>query len=215
MKKTLWQRWTEPKPKAQNGESFKADVGDKLTVTDLTDYVFVVDKVLRTERTIDGEPFAFTDYETVAKLREDGLENLREQYGDTVEGRTVRIRFNQAAGGGQHVLVLELSDEMAYDRGLHDVVLDDTGVFEVELDGVVDRYWRVHDVLGTYVATTADQATGRSYDINYWDYWRNDDRGVLEFLIVELEPGSEPESGYFRIWKGRQYHPDAISRCTT
>jgi hypothetical protein len=195
----------------------RARIGSAVTLDEMAwrDLNFFVLSITEYKRTIGPQEFRFVDYTLVA----------RPLGGDKV---VVRLRLmpvddpEQAAGVTHHVLLLQLEDDLPYDKGLHQVVNDDTMRFQVrEDDKVQAEYTRLNDVRSPYKAelaivrdvnldkhVTRDEIEKRH--VEYWDYWREvpDEAGQprREFLFVEMDG----ENGWFQIWKGSEIDPRRV-----
>jgi hypothetical protein len=195
----------------------RARIGSAVTLDDVEwrDLNFSVQSILEYKRTIGPVEFRFVDYTLVAR---------------PVGGEKVLVRLRlmpvddpeQAAGVTHHVLLLQLEDDLPYDKGLHQVVNDDTMRFQVrEDDKVLAEYTRLNDVRTPYRAAvtivrdvnldkqvTRDEIEKRR--VEYWDYGREipDEAGQprREFLFVEMDG----ENGWFQIWKGREFDPRRV-----
>jgi hypothetical protein len=214
--RTLWEYWTGKKKPVTEERYFnplKAKIGSAVTLNDidLKQYDFFVKEMRQYERTIDGKQFLFTDYVLSAQPLK----------GDAV---LVRLRVNptgQTDGGPTHnLLVLRLFDEMAYDKGFHDVVSDTTKKIEVTDNNVTQTYLRINDVQGPYKATVSVVRAGQdgkvaedaleTAQLEYWDYWREmpDEAGnpMVEFLFVEMDTNS----GWFQLWRGEEINAQRV-----
>ncbi len=217
--KTLWEMLTEKlhgPVESQYYNPLLARIGSSVMIDDLDfrDYNFFVKEVREYRRTIESKQYVFTDYVLLAHPPK----------GDDV---WARLRLNPRpeadAGGLTHdVLLLQLYDEMAYDKGLHDVVTDATKKFEVSENGhLVAEYRRINEVSSSYQATvaivkdankdhTVDQDKVDKVHLEYWDYWRQtpDEAGqpFTEFLFVEMNT----DNGWFQIWRGREIDPQRV-----
>ena len=219
--KTIWEMlverfsWTPTELTVYN--PLKAKVGSAATINTVEwrDYNFFFTEIRAMKRTIGGHEFHSVDYVLLA----------RPIGGDDV---LVRIRLNpvddpdRAAGLSHDVLLLQLYDQLAYDKGFHDVVTDTTGKFEVrQNDQVVEEYWRIGDVKTSHKAQVAilkdvnldKKVTRDEIDrrrIEYWDYWREtQDVGgqpMRQFLFVELDN----QDGWFQIWRGEAIDPNKV-----
>jgi hypothetical protein len=218
--RTLWEMLTDAvqgPAELRYYNPLKARVGASVTIDDLDwkDYTFFIREVREYRRVISGREYPFVDYVLVA----------RPLNADEVR---VRLRLNpvedpDAAGGlTHHALLLHLSDEMAYDEGLHNVVTDTTRKFQVLQDGkVTEEYYRLNDVTDSYKAqvtvlkdadhdnrVTPDEV--ERLEIEYWDYMREvqDEAGqpVTEYLFVEMDRNN----GWFQIWQGREADPQKV-----
>jgi hypothetical protein len=195
----------------------KAKVGSAATINTVEwrDFNFFITEIREMKRTIGGREFLSVDYALLA--RPIGADDV-----------AVRLRLNpvddpkRAAGLSHDVLLLRLYDQLAYDKGFHDVVADTTGKFEVRQDGqIVEEYWRVNDVKTSYQAkvalvkdlnqdkrVTRDEIERRS--LEYWDYWREttDEGGqpMRQFLFVEMDH----KDGWFQIWRGEPIDPNKV-----
>ncbi len=176
---------------------------------------FFVEEIREYRRTISGGEFRFTDY--VLTAREPGKEDVR-----------VRLRLNPVddpdkSGGLSHqALLLWLYDEMAYDKGFHDVVNDTTRRFEVRENGkVTEEYERLHGVTGPYRAVVMDiQDVNHDQRVDpdevakkwldYWDYVRQVSNAagqpVAQYLFVEMDK----EKGWFQLWRGQEINPERV-----
>jgi hypothetical protein len=212
--KTLWEMLLE---KIQGPVEFayynplRAKVGSFVTIDeiDLKDHDFRVEEIREYLRRIGGKKFLFADYVLLARPR--GKDEV-----------TARLRLNPVdnpdrhGGMTHHALYLRLDDEMKYDKDFHNVVTDDTGVFEVLDEGeVTAKFWRINDVLKPYKARVTvirdDDRDGKAEreeletaQVEYWDYWRETDspagNPVKEYLFVEMDA----DTGWFQIWRGHE-----------
>jgi hypothetical protein len=219
--KTLWEMlverfsWTPTELTVYN--PLKAKVGSAATINTVEwrDYNFFITEIREMKRALGRREFLSVDYHLLA--RPIGADDVQ-----------VRLRLNpiddpeRAAGLSHDVLLLQLYDELAYDKGFHDVVADTTGKFEVLEDGkVVEEYWRINNVTTSYQAEVAvvkdlnlDKKVTRDEivrgDLEYWDYWREakDEGGqpVRQFLFVEMDK----DDGWFRIWRGEAIDPNKV-----
>lgn len=217
MGKTLWEM-LKAKAKGpielQITNPLKLKVGTNVRVDsiDLKDLVFSVKRVLEYKRDIGGQSHFFTDYDLLA--RPFGSDEVK-----------LRLRLNPmespdpASGLTHNVVLLRSYEEMAYDKGLHDVLKDTTKLFEVLEDGVcTERYYRINDVQDPYGADVTVLKEGdtdldalEKYSVSYWDYWREttDEAGTKfnQFLFVEMDN----DSGYFWMWRGEETIPENVS----
>ena len=163
--------------------------GFSLAVTAIREYT----------RTLSGRIFKFTDY----------ILNGRNIEGSCL---TLRLRAMPSNNGGVEVMVLYLSDEMAFDEGFLGVLNDDTGEFNITDDKTqqTDNFSRINDIKGSYKADVTElasedpnkPATTAKLQIEYWDYWRETPPAKIhEFVFVE----QNEESGWFQIWRGKSY----------
>jgi hypothetical protein len=220
--KTLWEMlverftWTPTELTVYN--PLKAKVGSAATINTIEwrDFNFFITEIREMKRSIGGREFFTVDYTLLA--RPIGADDVM-----------VRLRLNpvddpdRAAGLSHDVLLLRLYDQIAYDKGFHDVVTDTTGKFEVRQDGVVvEEYWRINDVKTSYQAkvaivkdlnrdkkVTSDEIERRP--LEYWDYWREtkDEGGqpLRQFLFVEMDQ----KDGWFQIWRGEPIDPNKVT----
>jgi hypothetical protein len=191
----------------------RAKVGSAVMVNeiDLKDQNFVVKEIRAYRRQIGGQEFPFVDY--VLLSRPLGGEDL------WLRLRLVpldRTEAERVSGLDHNVLLLRLYDEMAYDKGLHDVVTDKTRRFQVIDEGkVTEEYFRVGDVTDSYkaeVAVLQDTDSDGKVDsdevaqkrVEYWDYSRQTtgEAGLplRQYLFVEMDA----DSGWFQIWRGQE-----------
>ncbi len=218
--KTLWEmllEWLAGPQEFKYYNPLRARVGSPVTLdtVELRDLNFFLREVRAYRRQIEGREFPFADYVLVA----------RQLDGDEV---VCRVRLVPAAGGAgrgedHDVLLLRLYDDRSYDEGLHNVVRDTTGKFEVLEDGhVTEEYWRVNDVLEPYKAEVAvlrdvnEDKTVQADEVErlrleYWDYWREtpDEAGTpsVQYLFVEMDA----DNGWFQLWRGQAIDPRRVT----
>ncbi len=217
--KTLWEMFVEKFQSPMESKVYnplRAKIGSGVMIDDVErrDLNFFVKEIREYRRNIGPKEFTFADYVLLAKPlgKEEVLARLRINPGDD----------SDQTGVPYQVLLLCLSDDLAYDEGLHNVVKEATGKFEVRQDVVVqEEYWRINDVKSPYKAqvsvvqdTDQDKQAEKSevehLKLEYWDYWREvpDAAGqpVNEFLFVEMNQ----ENGWFQIWKGMELDPRRV-----
>lgn len=175
---------------------------------------FVIDRISVYETKIKEKKFYHTDY------------HLK---GVTLDrDRPLRLRLRLIPDDdatnklGSKLQLLHLYDEMEYDQGLYEHVLNGgSGVFDVNYDDdgneleVPRRYWRVEDVLDPWHARVTvlrdadgngkiDESELERFDATYWDYHRDthDVNNVkfVESLTVEMND----KSRYFLFLRGRE-----------
>jgi hypothetical protein len=216
--KTLWEMFKERLHRNGANISFynplDLRVGSMVPLSknkpELTGIDFAVTEIREYNRRIGNQEFRFTDYVLT------GTNTKTFNPDDAVIAR-LRAVPNQV--GSRDVLLLRLSDELAFDQGFLDVVKDTTGIFEVTDDatGEKERYSRINDVRDPYEAAvliltaTNDDGTAppgkvASLRLEYWDYWRDvgigDGRTTKkQFLFVEMNS----DTGWFQIWQGEEY----------
>ncbi len=228
MGKTLWQRWTEKPEKPVEVKFYDplgVKVGGSITINELDyrDYNFFLQEIREYTRPELGEQHSFTDYVLVAR-----------PIGG--EDKTVRIRCfnkpNPADGMPFQPVLLEQYDSLAYDEGLHNVVKDTTGKFQVNDNGKLQaEYYRPtvgsKPLLREYTAKVnvitkllkegvADGGlpSGNSpivkEELEYWDYSRTikdeANQDVEEYVFVEMNK----DNGWFTIWKGVELSPHEV-----
>lgn len=214
MAKTLWEM-LKSKAKGpvelQITNPLKLKIGNCVRVNDidLKEMSFYVKRILEYKRVINGNEYAFTDYDLMA----------RPMGGEDVK---IRLRLNPmenpdvVAGLTHNVVLLKLYTEQGYDEGLHKVVTDTTKLFEVLENGVcTERYYRINDVQDSYKPAVTVVKEGDTdlenlerLHLEYWDYWREikDEAGQKfnQFLFVEMDT----DNGWFQMWRGEEI--DAI-----
>jgi hypothetical protein len=212
--KTLWeilQSKIKGPLELQLNNPLKLKLGTAVHINeiDFRDYTFYVKRIFDYERTINSEIFNFTDYDLLARPL--GGEDVK-----------IRLRLNpmanpdEVAGLTHNVLLLKLYDEIAYDEGLHNVVRDDTGKFEVLMDGTcTERFFRINDVLEPYKAKVTIVSDDKpeefqNISLDYWDYWRDTvneaNQSLVEYLFVEMDDSN----GWFQLWKGFDINAEAV-----
>jgi hypothetical protein len=217
--KTLWQMWTEPKPKPLDFYNpINAKIGSIIIIDDIIDGIdlhkcdFALESIEEFTRTIEGQTFKFTDY----LIRDRGSPEV------------VRVRVNPADPNvsvvPHNVLILRLDDEFAFSDDFLAVVNDTTKKFIVTDDksGASEEYWRINDVSAPYkcsvvaIKTTnadgsVDEKSATRSNCEYWDYWRQtkDEAGqdFNQFVFVH----QNSENGWFQIFKGREIDPQMIT----
>jgi hypothetical protein len=212
--KTLWQMLVEAfssPVEMRYYNPLRAKIGSFLTLEDLDlrDLDFRVKEIREYRRHLGDRDHLFADYVLLA----------RPLGGKEVVGR---LRLNPvenpdpAAGKTHDALFLKLYDEMPYSYQLHNVVRDNTGLFQVIEDGkVTEEFRRINDVRKSYRATVTiiqdlnqdgkvESGEVQTHEVDYWDYWRDTtneaNQAVKEFLFVEMDK----ETNYFQILRGRQ-----------
>ena len=213
--KTLWEMVRDRISNNGSNLSFYNPLDHKIgsfvavNKTEFAGFDFYVREIRENTRRIGHQDFQFVDYVLVG---------VNTKSFDKVEEVTLRLRVMPNAVGSRDALLLQLYDDLAYAQGLHDVVRDTTGKFEVTDDesGQVDLYFRVNDVLDPYetavlvVKATADDGKAISGQVEharleYWDYWRDVDNGASktfkQFLFVEMNL----DTGWFQIWSGEEF----------
>jgi hypothetical protein len=195
----------------------KAKIGASVMVNDLDlkDFNFFVKEIRQYERRIGPNQFFFADYVLLAK---------------PLEGNDVWVRIrltpienpDRASDLTHDVLLLLLTDDLAYNEGLHKVVKDTTRHFQVIEDGKVkEEYTRINDVSSSYRAEVSvirdvnddhrvDPDEVEKIELEYWDYWRETQDAAgqpqKQFLFVEMNT----RTGWMQIWSGREMDPHQI-----
>lgn len=177
---------------------------------------FFVREIREYQANINGEQYKFSDYDLLARPlgKEDVAVRLRVMPEDNPDSLCTH-----------RTIILTLLDEFGYDEGFEEVLLDDTGIFQVDHeDREPDRFWRPGEE-GNYLLDSykfrgkslndkdnsgkVDASEVKSFSIGSWDYSRETDfDGVAaeEFLFVE----KNSDSGWFQIWRGPQLSPEQI-----
>lgn len=219
--KTLWEMLVEAfspgSPEFKFYNPLKARIGNAVMIDtfELRELNFFLQEIRECKRRIHGQEFLFTDYVILA----------RPLGGEDV---LLRLRLNpvddpkRVAGLTHDALLLKLYDQMAYDKGLHDVLNDTTKVFQVLQDGAVqEEYYRLNDVIGPYEAEVnvirdinkdgkIQMSEVEKVHLEYWDYGRElkDEAGqpYHQFLFVEMDTSN----GWFQMWRGETIDPHKV-----
>jgi hypothetical protein len=218
--RTLWEMFTglfdtTADVKFFNPLQAKPGSGFKIDLIDWRDRDFRLHEIREYKRRIEGREFLFADYVLVDRPLHD-------------QPVWVRLRVNPAdpaSSGGltHHALLLRLEEDMAYDKGLHDVVQAETRVFEINHDdgSPTETFTRLNDVSDSYIAQVTvvqDKNADAKIDIKelqrlkveYWDYGRewSDAAGqpTTEYLFVEMNA----DTGWFQIWRGEEVDPHRV-----
>jgi hypothetical protein len=218
--RTLWEMFTDWVGGPQEANYFnplKAQLGRSVTFDDLEwrDRDFKLRQILEYKRVIESREYVFVDYLLTERTIQGVETDMRLRLNPTGEG--------DRGGEELNALMLFLEDEMKYDKGLHDVVRDPTGIFRIEKDGKVEaEFTRLHGLHEPYKATVTiladENADGRvARDevevrrIEYWDFERDaaDAAGQpeKEYVFVEMDA----KDGWFQIWRGRAFNPRKIT----
>jgi hypothetical protein len=170
---------------------------------------FAVQEIREYTRRIGTQEFRFSDY----VLR--GISTKSFEAKDVLIAR-IRVVPNQA--GANDSLLLRVYDEFAFSEDFLGVVKDTAGEFEITDDDSREKFTfnRINNLRESYQAavlvvgeTTPDgkALVGKAspVKIEYWDYWRDADIGggktAKEFVFVEMNS----DTGWFQIWRGREY----------
>jgi hypothetical protein len=209
--RTIWEMLTQgesvrpeaPKPQIYNPLAAKA--GSLITVHTAEfatqQQPLTVETVSEVRRSIGSQTFYFSDY--------------------PLAGAPKKLKLRVSAPSGMkavpdHVVVLHLHDEMAYDKAkeinFEGVLNNDAGDFRIDdEDGTPPAdYLRINDVRRPYEATVLN-LDGSTRQVTYWDYWRTtkDEAGneVTEFLFVERDD----DNGWFQLWRGTDVPPEVVT----
>lgn len=174
-----------------------------LNTVDLSGYNFVVQSI--NEYTANG--LKFVDYLLIARpLIEDPI--------------TVKLRVNP---NDEHLDILVLRSDTAepYNKGLHNVLRENTGMFEIGEGGETQTFYRIGEVKTEFKATIRylkdengdgkiEASEVKTTKVDLWDFIRevNHD-GVTEneFLFVEMVT----LDGWFEIWRGFAVDASSVS----
>lgn len=178
----------------------------KIDSLDFRDHRFTVKDIREYSLSLNGKQHRMVDYTLLA--RPIGKPDF-----------ACRLRIvpnpNSKSSTTHRALLMTLYDDLAYNEGLYEIVVDDTKKFVIDNDSdpeniIHDEFWRVNDVGASYVANVKVLAELVSREsIEFWDYSRNTDVDgveVEEFVFVEMEKGS----GWFKIWRGSEVNPERI-----
>lgn len=217
--KTLWEMLLDAFSGSMESYVYnplKARIGGYVSFRelDLRDLDYRIMEIREYRRRIAGRDHLFADYVLEAKpLNAAPIE---------ARLRLCPVAQEQATPDHTHdALFLNLEDDLPYDEELHKVVRAATGEFQILQDGeVTAQFWRINDVKQSYRATVtvvqdtdkdgkAERSELETFEVEYWDYWREitDDAEVkvTEFLFVEMSK----EDGWFQLWRGKPIDPQS------
>lgn len=217
----VWQEAPKQPEKSQEERIYnpiKCKVGGvvKIDSLDFRDHRFTVREIKEYSLSLGGSYHRMVDYVLLARpIGKPDLKVILRLVPDKDSNSKVSHR----------ALLLTLYDELEYNEGLHNVVKDDTGKFEIDDNSdpenvVHDEFWRVNDVLTSYLANvktlTDDDGDGKvdtsevkNSKVEYWDYYRDTDvEGVeiQEFVFVQMDS----KNGWFQIWRGSEVNSERI-----
>jgi hypothetical protein len=218
--RTLWEMLTariQGPVEFQYYNPLHARIGTSVLIDEVEwkPHTFFVQELREYRRTIGGQEFRFADYVLLARVP--GAEDVR------VRLRLYPVDDPIKSGGLTHdALLLHLYDEMAYDKGLYEVVNDTTRRFQVMENGqVTEEYERLHGVTGPYQAVVSvlrdvnqdsrvDPDEVSKVQLEYWDYIREVPNAagqpVRQYLFVEMDA----DSGWFQLWRGQELNPEHV-----
>lgn len=224
--KTLWEMFLDRMRHHENGNGATLSFYNPLNLQirspvripyangpEFADHDFSVQAIHQYVRHISGQEFTFTDYV---------LQGVNTKTFDADQALQARIRAVPNKAGAYDAVLLRLFDEFAFAETFLAVLKDTTGIFEITDDKTLKRelFKRINGLLESYEAsvlviteTTPDgKAPSRNappVELEYWDYWRDAELGggktAKEFLFVEMNA----ETGWFQIWRGREFFADA------
>jgi hypothetical protein len=215
--KTLWEMLLDALSGPMEGSyhnPLKGRIGGYVTFgeLDLRDNDSRILELREYKRRIAGRDYFFADYVLQARPLNAALIEARLRLTPVAKADATPDRTHDA-------LFLSLDDDLPYSEELHDVVRADTKEFQILQDGeVAAQFWRINDVRESHRATVtvvqdtdrdgkAERSEVETFEVEYWDYWREttdaDGLKMTEFLFVEMSK----EDGWFQVWRGRPVDP--------
>lgn len=209
---------SEKSPEDKIYNPIGAKIGGSISIDalDFRDLHFFVQEIIEGQ-VVNGKS-KYVDYALLARPLEGDDVNLR-----------LRLIVPTKTTDAPVAIIMKLDNECEYDKGLHDVVQDDSKKFVIddtlgdddESNDIHEEFWRIGDVGNSYTAKltllrdeNVDGKVARdevsAAEVEFWDYSRETEiDGVTaeEYLFVELNK----ESGMFQIWRGFDVSTDRVS----
>lgn len=174
--------WFRAKPRIKVGATLSIDVNG------LRNRTHTVDSIRTVRREIGGKTFAFTDYA------------FRPLGGIANPTQVIRVNPNGDGLVPEDTLLLTQIESFGFSKEVFDCMRQEQ-LDITEADGSKASYWRLGNLKGPHRATAITEGVGVDLvnsKVTYWDWARQRDGDVTEFLFVE----QDGDTAWQQMWRG-------------